>query len=55
MIREHVSLPEAPPYAMAQAGPMIVWMITLVLAMWGLVRLRHPIGLILWPPPSWRR
>ena len=39
---ETVSLVEALPYAMAQILPFWVWMATLVLAVWGLVRLRRP-------------
>ena len=38
---------EALPYAMAQMLPLMVWMTTLALAVWGLVRLRSPTGRVL--------
>lgn len=44
---ENVSLAEALPYAMAQMLPLLVWMTTLALAVWGLVRLRSPTGRVL--------
>jgi hypothetical protein len=44
---EYVSLVEALPYAMAQTLPVLVWMTTLALAVWGLVRLRRPSSIIL--------
>ena len=44
---EYVSLVEALPYAMAQLLPLLVWMTTLPLAVWGLVRVRRPMSMSL--------
>ena len=47
MTPEHVSLEVALPYAMAQMLPLLVWMATLALAVWALVRLRRSASMIL--------